>query len=75
MRTLISVVGLLLALAIVGLLAKKQFAAVQAPPAAAPAAATGVPAMPAGPPQQQVQQVQQAIDAAVQSRPLPDEAK
>lgn len=68
MRAVFSIVGLVLVLAIVGVLAKKQLSAGVAPQAGgAPAAAT---------PQQQVQQFQKAAEAAMQqARPLPEEPK
>ena len=62
MRAVFSVVGLVLVLAVVGVLAKKQLGAGVAPQASgAPAAAT---------PQQQVQQFQKAAEPAMQ---LPEE--
>ena len=68
MRAMFGVVGLVLALAIVGVLAKKQLSAGVAPQAGgAPAAVT---------PQQQVQQFQKAAESAMQqARPLPEEPK
>jgi tripartite-type tricarboxylate transporter receptor subunit TctC len=74
MRGIFSVIGLLVVLAIVAVLAKKQLA-----PGVARQPLDGVApgvAAPKGTPQQQVQQVQQAVqDAMKQARPLPDEAK
>ena len=74
MRGLFGIVGLLLALAIVGVLAKKQMGALTtvAPPAgfaSAPASATV---------QQQSQLIQQQVKQSVEStmqqaRPMPDE--
>jgi len=68
MRAVFSVVGLVLVLAVVGVLAKRQLGAGVAPQASgAPAAVT---------PQQQVQQFQKAAEAAMQqARPLPEEPK
>ena len=73
MRAVFGVLSLLIVVAVVGLLAKKQLAGVQAPvPSAGPPAA-GV-AAPAGTPQQQVQQVQQAVQGAMQQpRPMAGE--
>lgn len=74
MRAIFGVLGLLVVVAIVGLLAKKQLSA-----GVAPATAPGVPAgvvVPAGTPKQQVQQFEQAVQGAMQQpRALPDEGK
>ena len=73
MRTVLSVVSLLLVVAIVGLLARKQLTSVPAPATQAAASAAGV-AVPTGTPQQQVQQYQRAVqDAMQQPRPMPDD--
>ena len=79
MKSMFSLVGLLLVLAIVGVLFKRQTATVVPPPQAATAqhnaADPGAPALPTPPtgtPQQQVEQVKKALDQAVQSRPMPD---
>ena len=75
-------VGLLVALVIVGLLAKKQFATIAAPVLPAPKAVTDAqaPAADTGPAnagersQQVQQQYKQAIDAAMQTpRKMPDD--
>ncbi|CAN5919686.1 hypothetical protein BH11PSE13_BH11PSE13_31250 [soil metagenome] len=75
-------VGLLVALVIVGLLAKKQFAKIAAPALPAPTTALGpqAPAIGAAPAnaraqsQQFQQQYKQAIDAAMQApRKMPDD--
>jgi hypothetical protein len=73
MRGLFGLVGLLVVVAIVGLLARKQLASV-AGPAAAPGAVAGAPA-PA--PKQQVEQVRQTVDALMQQAPrtMPDDTK
>lgn len=64
------IIGLLVVVAIVGLLAKKQLTAV-----AGPATESGASA-PAPAPKQQVEQVRQAVEAAMQQpRPMPDEEK
>jgi hypothetical protein len=69
MRAILGLAGLLVAVAIVGLLAKKQLATVAAP-ASAPAtgAVAGAP-VPSGPPRQQVEQVRQSVDALMQAAP------
>lgn len=72
MRGIFSVVGLLLVVAIVALLAKKQLTSVAGPPVS-----TGTPeaaaVAPAGTPQQQVRQFQQAVQGSLQApRPEPD---
>lgn len=84
MRVVLGVLSLLLVVAIVGVLAKKQLGSASAPaaaPAAAAAAAAGV-ALPAttpgATPQQQSQQVQQQIKQNVeglmqQARPMPED--
>jgi hypothetical protein len=76
-------VGLLLALAIVGVVVKKQLSAIQQPvPALAPAGglpgATTDPAAPPATVREQSQQIQQqykhAVEGAMQQpRPMPDE--
>lgn len=70
MRGLLGILGLLLAVAVVGLLAKKQLTA--RAPAAAPVAGGAAPA--AVPLQQLPQQMRQAMDEAMrQPRPVPDD--
>lgn len=76
MKAIFSVVGLLVVLAIVGVLAKRQLSAGVAP--AASPTATGVPgvAAPTGTPQQQVQQFQKSVEGAMQPPPRAgDDAK
>ena len=74
MRMIFGVLTLLFAVAIVGVLAKKQLSAVSAPPPLVPAASGAPVAAPTGTPQQQVQQVQQQVqDLMSQPRPMPDE--
>lgn len=86
MRGLFGLVGLLVSLAIVGLLVRKQMtvAPLPAPEVHAPAdASSGVaePAVPTAPvsgnavqqSQQVAQQVKQALEAAMQARPMPDD--
>ena len=83
MRGVFGLVGLVVALAIVGVLAKKQLASTRTPvPSLQPPAASsgaGTPA-PTGTVREQSQQVQQqvkeAMDAAMQpQRAMPDDAK
>ncbi len=84
MRVVFGILSLLIALSVVGLLAKKQMsslsiapARVQAPAAADPA--TSVPApLPVATPQAQSQQIQQQVRQTVegtlqQARPMPDD--
>lgn len=73
MRIVFSMLGLLIVVAVIGILAKKQLGAIG--PAAAPAAsvAPGGMAAPTGTPQQQVQQFRQAAENAMQARPMPDD--
>jgi hypothetical protein len=72
MRAHFGVVGLLVVVAIVGLLAKKQLTSV-----AGSASAPGVVAdAPAQVPRQQVEQVRQAVDTLMQApRAMPDDTK
>lgn len=65
MRMIFGVLSLLIVVAVVGVLAKKQLAVAPAPVSAMPGA---------GAPQQQVEQVRQAVqDAMQQSRPMPED--
>ena len=80
MRTLFTIAALVLALAVVGLLARQPLARVAPASGTMPSAPGVAPPMPgavsAQPPAQQVQQVQQAVEVLVQQpRSLPDEAK
>lgn len=73
MRMVFGVLSLLVVVAIVGLLAKKQLGAVSATAPAAAGAAAGV-AAPTGTPKQQVQQFQKAVEGSMQqARPMPEE--
>lgn len=78
MRAIFSVLGLLIVVAIVGVLVKNQLGAGVAP--AAPAAAgrtspSGAPAL-TGTPQQQMEQFKNAAEGALQqARPMPEEPK
>lgn len=73
MRSIFSIVGLLLVLAIVGLLVKKQLGTQVAVPPAPGMPAVSADAPPQVQSQQAQQQVKQAIDSAMQARPMPDE--
>jgi Na+-transporting methylmalonyl-CoA/oxaloacetate decarboxylase gamma subunit len=77
MRAVFSVLSLLVVVAIIGVLARKQLgggAPRVAPAAAATGAPADVPAPPTGTPQQQVQQVQKAIEQSLQqARPMPED--
>jgi hypothetical protein len=78
MRALIGIASLLVVLAIVGVLAKKQLAATQAPAPALQAPGTAAPTGTVREQSQQIpQQVQQQMEGLMQkSRPLPgDESK
>ena len=72
---LFGVLSLLVVVAVVGLLAKKQLSSVTAPlPVVLPGAAVGTAPASAASPQQRVQQVQRAVqDAMQQARPMPDD--
>jgi hypothetical protein len=79
MRAIFSILGLVIVVAIVGLVAKKQLGAgvapTVAPGTAAAANAAGL-AVPTGTPQQQIQQFQNAVQGAMQqARPMPDTDK
>jgi len=75
MRMVFGVLGLLLVVAIIGILAKKQLASVAAPHGVptVPGAESAV-AAPGASPKQQVQQFQQAVQGHLQqAMPMPDE--
>lgn len=78
MRGIFGILGLLVVVAIVGVIAKKQLGATHAPATAA--ATSSVPGTPAvdttAAPKQQVEQFKQALDGAMQqARPGGDEGK
>ncbi len=77
MRFLFSVLGILFVVAVVGLLAKKQFASLSDAQRSAPASSRVVPsegAQPTGPPAHQVQQVEKAVQNLMQQpRPMPED--
>jgi hypothetical protein len=81
MKAVLGMAGLLLVLAVVGLLARKQLAGPTPLPPAAPVAIDGAaqaaPALTAAPPANQVQQYKQLVDAALQqpAREAPDEVR
>ncbi|WP_298926819.1 hypothetical protein [uncultured Ramlibacter sp.] len=73
MRAVFGILSLLVVVAIVGMLAKKQLSSAVAPLPVVPGAPVGA-AAPAATPQQQVQQFEQAVQGAMQqARPMPDE--
>ncbi|GAB3354855.1 MULTISPECIES: hypothetical protein [Giesbergeria] len=75
MRTVFTIVALVLALAVVGLLARQQLSASRASLPSAPGVAPGAAGQPL-PPTQQVQQYRQAVEAQMQQpRPLPADAQ
>lgn len=70
MRALFGIVSLLVVLAIVGVLAKKQLGGTSAVvPEAAPGTTTQQQS------QQVQQQIQQSVEGAMQARPMPDDTK
>ncbi len=70
MRAFFSIVSLLIVLAIVGVLAKKQLGGTSAvPPGATPGAT------PQQQSQQVQQQIQQSVEGAMEARPMPDDTK
>lgn len=71
MRAVVSVLGLVIVVAVIGMVAKKQLAALSPAPARTVAGQSATVA-----PQQQVQQVRQAVEAAMQApRAMPDDTK
>jgi Na+-transporting methylmalonyl-CoA/oxaloacetate decarboxylase gamma subunit len=75
MRIVFGVLSLLIVVAVIGILGKKQLTAIAPVPAPA---STGAPAdsvaAPSGTPKQQVQQYKQAVEGAMQqARPMPDD--
>lgn len=75
MIRIFGLVGLVVALAIVGLLVKKQVTGIAAP-AAASVQDAGTLSAPASNPRQVQEQFKQSLDAAMQQpRAMPDEAK
>jgi hypothetical protein len=80
MRAIVGVLGLLIVLAIVGILAKMQLGHVGTPPAAPNGSGITLPVVsPDAAPQQQnqqmQQQIQQSVEGAMQARPMPDDTK
>ncbi|MGV3571158.1 MAG: hypothetical protein ACO1PB_11205 [Ramlibacter sp.] len=74
MKAIFSIVGLLLVVAVIGVLAKKQLGAGVAP--ATPSTEVPGVATPTGTPQQQQEQFKRAVEGAMQqARPMPDEPK
>ena len=72
MRIVFGALSLLVVLAVVGVLAKKQLGVVAPVAAPPPVAEPGMMAPPTGTPQQKVQQFQQAVQDAQQARPVDD---
>lgn len=72
MRMVFGVLSLLIVVAIVGVLAKKQLGSPSGDPSAAGSAATQGVAVPSGTPKQQVDAVKQSIESAVQQAPRQD---
>jgi hypothetical protein len=77
MRAIFSVLGLLIVVAVIGLLAKKQMTSIARPPAISAAPGSPAPLVaPGATPQQTVQQFQQAVQGQMQqARPMPDDPK
>ena len=72
MRALFGALSLLIVVAIVGMLVRKQLAPTAAP--ASSGAPAEIMATPAGTPRQQVQQYQQAVQGVMrQARPMPED--
>jgi hypothetical protein len=73
MRAILGVLSLLVVVAVVGVLAKKQLSAGVAPSVTSDGTGTSAPA---GTPKQQVQQFEKALQGAMQqARPMPDNDK
>jgi len=76
MRIVFGALSLLVVLAIVGVLAKKQLGAGVAPATPGSVSADGTVTAPTGTPRQQLDQFKKAAEAAVQqTAPVPEEAK
>lgn len=77
MRAIFSVLGLLVVVAVIGLLAKKQMTTIASPPAISAIPGGSAPLIaPGATPQQTVQQFQQAVQGQMQqARPMPDDPK
>jgi hypothetical protein len=77
MRAVFSVLGLLIVVAVIGVLAKKQLASVAGPTVVPAVAATPDTAgAPPATPQQTVKQFQQAVESQMQQpRAMPDDPK
>jgi hypothetical protein len=76
MRIVFSALSLLVVVAIVAFLAKKQLGAGVAPPTPGSVSSDGTVTAPTGTPKQQVDQFKKAAEAAMQQpRPMPDDAK
>ena len=77
MRVIFGVLSLLVVVAIVGILAKKQLGSIAPVAGPPPASAPGTMAAPTGTPQQQVQQFQKSVQGAMEQQPrqMPDEGK
>jgi Na+-transporting methylmalonyl-CoA/oxaloacetate decarboxylase gamma subunit len=76
MRIVFSVLSLLVVVAIIGFLAKKQLGAGVAPATPGSVSSDGTVTAPTGTPKQQVDQFKKAAEAAAQQpRPMPDETK
>lgn len=79
MRAIFSILSLVIVLAVVGLLAKKQLSSVSSPTITLPAdsGVTLPVTTPGATPQQQSQQIQdqvkKSLEAAMQARPMPDD--
>ncbi|MDF2463196.1 MAG: hypothetical protein K0Q43_1431 [Ramlibacter sp.] len=72
MRIVFGVLSLLVVVAIVGILAKKQLGALAPVAGPPPVAEPGMMAPPTGTPQQKVQKFHQAVQDAQQARPVDD---
>lgn len=74
MRMVLGVLSLLVVVAVIGVLAKKQLGAAAPAAPAASVGATETMARPTGTPAQQVQQFKQVVESTMQqARPMPDE--
>lgn len=73
-RIVFGALSLLIVVALVGILAKKQLSAISPAPASSSGASGQAMAVPSGTPKQQVQQFEQAVQGAMQqARPMPEE--
>ena len=75
MRSVFTLLALLVALALVALLSRQQLAALRGPSPAAKSASAPQPGATVQTPRQMEQQVQQQVQELMQPRPVPEDAR